>query len=218
MADNITLPGTGLVVATDEISSVHHPYTKLELGAAGAATVIAPGQQLMAASIPAVIASDQTPVPTGNKMVLVNVTPTLSVSGTYASGDYVGVSGSPSEIAGAVRSAGGTGTLEGALVIDGEVQMTSLEIWLFDTDITTPTDNAAWSITDAHARTCIGIIPITTFYASALNTVGPAKALGIRFKASGGTTSIYFAIVARCAPVYGAVMTPLTVRFMIKQD
>lgn len=40
MADNITAPAAGIVLATDDISSVHHPLTKIEFGANGSATAV----------------------------------------------------------------------------------------------------------------------------------------------------------------------------------
>lgn len=40
MADNITLPGTAAVVATDDVGSAHHQYVKIEFGADGTATKV----------------------------------------------------------------------------------------------------------------------------------------------------------------------------------
>jgi hypothetical protein len=62
MADGVEVTeGTGTVIATDDVSSVHYQVIKLGLGADGAIdTLVDSGQQAMAASIPVVIASDQT--------------------------------------------------------------------------------------------------------------------------------------------------------------
>lgn len=38
MADNLTAPGAGAVLATDEVAGVHYPRTKLSFGADGSAT------------------------------------------------------------------------------------------------------------------------------------------------------------------------------------
>jgi len=59
MADNVTLPGTGSPIASDEIGGAQYQRVKLNLGADGATQDIAPGQQLMAASVPVAIASNQ---------------------------------------------------------------------------------------------------------------------------------------------------------------
>ena len=42
MADNITAPATGSVLATDDINGVHYLRAKIALGADGAATAPAP--------------------------------------------------------------------------------------------------------------------------------------------------------------------------------
>lgn len=63
MADNVTLPGTGAVVASDEVDGAQYQIIKLALGADGVATLVALGQALMAASVPVVIASNQSAVP-----------------------------------------------------------------------------------------------------------------------------------------------------------
>lgn len=62
MADNVTLPGTGTVVAADEVGGVVYQRVKLALGADGAAADLAPGQAAMAASVPVAIASNQSAV------------------------------------------------------------------------------------------------------------------------------------------------------------
>lgn len=62
MADNVTLPGTGAVVAADEVGGAVYQRVKLALGADGAAADLAPGQGLMAASVPVAIASNQSAV------------------------------------------------------------------------------------------------------------------------------------------------------------
>lgn len=59
MADNVTLPGTGSSVAADDVGGALYQRVKVSLGADGAAADLAPGQALMAASVPVAIASDQ---------------------------------------------------------------------------------------------------------------------------------------------------------------
>lgn len=63
MADNVTLPGTGSSVAADDIGGALYQRVKIALGADGAAADLAPGQGLMAASVPVAIASNQSAVP-----------------------------------------------------------------------------------------------------------------------------------------------------------
>lgn len=63
MADDVTLPGEGDLVAADLIAGVYHQRMKLQVGADGSAQDVAPGQATMANSLPVVLASDQTAVP-----------------------------------------------------------------------------------------------------------------------------------------------------------
>lgn len=62
MADNVTLPGTGSSVAADDIGGALYQRVKVSLGADGAAADLAPGQALMASSVPVAIASNQSAV------------------------------------------------------------------------------------------------------------------------------------------------------------
>jgi hypothetical protein len=68
MADNVTIPaqGTGTttpVIAADDVSSVFFQKIKIDAGGDGVSVPIIAGQQAMAASVPVVIASNQTSVP-----------------------------------------------------------------------------------------------------------------------------------------------------------
>ena len=70
MADDVTLqsttlatPASGTVIATDDVASVHYQKVKIALGADGAVdTLVDSGQQLMAGSVPVVLASDHSDV------------------------------------------------------------------------------------------------------------------------------------------------------------
>jgi hypothetical protein len=64
LADNIAVTqGSGTTVATDDVGGVHYQVIKLGLGVDGAIdTLVDSGQQAMSASVPVVIASDQTDV------------------------------------------------------------------------------------------------------------------------------------------------------------
>jgi len=150
----------------------------------------------------------------GGKITVVSANPVLTVAGAYSSGDYVGTSATAIAFANAVRVSGGSGVIHAALLTDKAVQSISTELWLFDTAITSPTDNAAWSLSDAHAATHIGVIPFSTYYASALNSVSCVKSVGLPFKAT--ATTIYGALVTRGTPTYTSL--DLTIRLVIMQD
>lgn len=58
MADNVTLPGTGASISSDDVGGVQYQRVKIDLGGDGAASPLLRGQQTGANSIPAVLASD----------------------------------------------------------------------------------------------------------------------------------------------------------------
>jgi hypothetical protein len=85
------------------------------------------------------------------------------------------------------------------LLIDKGANINAGELWLFDTAITPPADSAAWSISDADAAHVIDIIPISTFYSSALNSVGVGGSTRL-CKAASADSAIYGCYVIRAAP------------------
>lgn len=130
--------------------------------------------------------------------VLFTSTPTLSVAGQYASGDYIGPTTTPASIANVVRASGAGGLVKSLVMTDKvTTAAVALELWLFSASFTAPTDNAAWAITDAEALTCIGVIPILAarWYASSNNKVYTDDTLGLVIQP--GVTTLYYALVAR---------------------
>ena len=155
-------------------------------------------------------------VTAGGAVETITVTPTLTVAGAYVANDFVGTSATGITFAGAARVANGSGVIESAVLVDYALQSAVCELWLFDvTPAGLPADNAAFTITDAAALTCIGVISFDTYYASALNSVAPATGLQIAFTAVGGT-SIFGALVTRGAPTYAC--GDVSFRLQIMQD
>jgi hypothetical protein len=148
----------------------------------------------------------------------ITVSPVLTVHATYATGDYVGTSGAAMEFAGAARVDGGSGAIAGVTLVDAALQSVAGELWLFDTPVTPPNDSAAWTLSDADAAHCIGIIPFSTYYASAANSVAPASASQpvLPFKCAAGSKSLYGCFVTRGAPAYAS--GDLTFRMGVMQD
>lgn len=58
MADNVTAPGTGSVLAFDDISGVLYARTKVSVGPDGSATDLAFGRGAAAASLPVVLSTE----------------------------------------------------------------------------------------------------------------------------------------------------------------
>ncbi len=153
---------------------------------------------------------------TGGNTAQIDVTPTLTVAATYVSGDYVGTSTTPMTFSGASRINNSTGTILSAVLVDGALQSVACELWLFDTTLTAPADSAAWTLTDAEAKRCIGVIPFSTYYASGANSISFAQGVGIGFKTISALTSLYGCLVTRGTPTYAS--GDLTVRLNILQD
>lgn len=152
----------------------------------------------------------------GGGMALVEATPVLTAAGAYAIADYVGTSATAMTFSNCARVAGGTGIIVGAVLVDGDLQSIGGELWLFDTAPTPPNDNAAWTITDAMAADCIGVIPFSTYYASALNSVSIADNPDIVFKCGAATRNLYGCFVTRGAPTYTSLL--LTFKLQIVQS
>lgn len=150
----------------------------------------------------------------GGSIVTVTVTPSLSTAGLYAANDYVGTSATAMAFANVVRVPGGSGVIESAVLIDKALQSVSCELWLFDRAVVPPNDNAAWSISDNDAAQCIGVVPFSSYYASALNSVSIARAQNIAFVAVNRT--IWGCLVTRGAPTY--VSGSVVVRLSVLQD
>lgn len=130
------------------------------------------------------------------------VTPTLTVHAGYVANDYVGTSGVAMTFANAARVPGGTGYVQSALLVDRALQKVSGELWLFDEAITPPADSAAWTLTDATIDHCIGVIPFSTYYDTAANTISFYQGYPLGFKCLAGSVDLYGCFVTRGAPAY----------------
>jgi len=92
------------------------------------------------------------------------------------------------------------------------------ELWLFSAaPAGLGLDSAAFTITDADSLLCIGVIPFSTYYASALNSIsnGVIPNSNLPFKLSSGT-SLFGALVTRGAPAYTNGL--VSVRIVVAQD
>ncbi len=219
MADNVTLPGTGTVIAADDVGSVWFQQIKLVDGTLGSTAVIA-GDAASGLDVDVTrIAAGETHLgAVGGHTAIVTVTPTLTVHATYVANDFVGESGVPMTFA-VARVNAGSGTVISAALIDYIPASVAAELWLFDTTVTPPADSAAWTISDAHALTCIGVIPFSTYYASAVNSVSMGSVgVGIPFVCGAGVKNIFGCLVTRGAPAYINTAGDVVVRLGVIQD
>lgn len=150
------------------------------------AAIPALGQAAMASSLPVVMASNQTPVPTGSQIAAPTASFTRPSDTTaYTIGDVVCNSTSSPTIltfTGMARANGGSGVIVGASLVLGSNPTTkpTYDLFLFDTSVTIDNDNSAFTPTDAEMLKCVAVISLS------VPTVGDA---------SGTTTNcVYFAI------------------------
>ena len=84
MADNVPIdPGVGVGaqdIATDDVGGVHYQKLKLDAGGDGASVPVVAGQQAMAASVPVVVASNQTAIPVSDGGGALTVDGTVAVT------------------------------------------------------------------------------------------------------------------------------------------
>jgi hypothetical protein len=149
------------------------------------------------------------------KALTILTTPVLTVHANYAAGDYVGTSGAAMAFA-LAKNNQRSGTVLSAVLIDYALQSLSTELWLFNAAPTPPNDSAAWSISDADMQKCIGVVPFTTWYASALNSVSFAHGIGLGYYLAASASSLYGCLVTRGAPTYAS--GDLSVLLHIWQD
>lgn len=134
-------------------------------------------------------------------LVYLSTTPAMSVGSAYVTGDYIGTTTSPQSFTNVVRTSGGSAEIRSITISDKNTNAAvALELWLFSATFTAPTDSAAWSISDADALLCVGVIPITTdrWFASSLNKVYSDNNVGL--VVSCAATSLFYALVARGTP------------------
>lgn len=148
----------------------------------------------------------------GGKTGIVASSLIMSVAGAYATGDYIGRSTTPQSFAGIMRTNGGTGVVK-SLVINDKLTTAAvnMELWLFSITYTAPTDNAAWSISDADNTNCIGVIdiPANGWKASALNKTYTDDSIALPVTTA--AQDIFYALVARgTTPTWATLDLQLT--------
>lgn len=155
----------------------------------------------------------------GGFTTIVASTVVMSVAGVYATGDYMGTTTTPQSFASAVRTSGGTGIIKSMLISDKIVTANvAMELWIIDRTFTSPTDNAAWDLSDANMLFIQAVIPISTsgWYASSAGQVYVDTTLSIPIKVSTGT-SLFYALVSRgTTPSFTSA--DLTITLGILQD
>ena len=124
----------------------------------------------------------------------------------YAAGDVVAESTSAATVWTFTACASGNGkggTIVSAVMIESVAQATKpdLELWLFDTTITTQNDNVAWAPTDSDMEKCVGVIdlPAALYKTASGNGVIDRQGLNLQFNAAASDTNLYGVLVVRNA-------------------
>lgn len=148
-------------------------------------------------------------------LVAISQTPTVSASPDYSTGDAIG---GLLSFANATDVAAGYGTVISTVVICKESGQTpDIDLFLFGDSVSAPTDNAAYSPSDADIAKCVGVLQITSGDYSSLtnNTVGQTLQ-ELPFKLESGTT-LYGVMVARSTPNLAST-SDITVRIIVRQN
>lgn len=206
MADNVTLPGTGAAVATDDVavnggSTAQVQYVKVVDGTANGTEGL-PGS-----------AARGLTVDNRFKVTTIAVTPTVSSGSAYAVKDAVGALYT---FANAARASGGSGRVEKVSIVDKGQQMVALDVVFFKATFTAPTDNAVFDPTDAELGDFIGHVSIYSGdYADFNDNSVATKLCDLPFSLTG--TDLFAAVVARGTPTYTST-SDLIVTLHVVQD
>lgn len=137
------------------------------------------------------------------KFVSKRVTLVMANAGAYSSGDQVGV---PIVLTDILASTKGQLLLTSVNVIDYAVQSLALDLWFFKSQPTTVADNAAYSMTDANALLCVGIVQIVAgnYSIAAINSVATLGNINKMLQGIAGSKDLWMAAVTRGTPTYAS--------------
>lgn len=208
MADGVAITaGTGTNIATDDVGGAHYQRVKVAVGPANSVTGDLSGR-IVGSGVDGAIYVDSRP-----KMVRLAQTPTVSTT-AYAAKDAVG---GLLTFAAAARYTGGSVRLESVQILDKGEGMGAVDLFLFDRTFTAPTDNAAFTPTDAELATCVGVVRLaaaTEEFTATGNDVWH-KQVGTSFPLNG--TDLFGVLVARGAFTLGST-ADLVVALNLYQD
>lgn len=160
-------------------------------------------------------ATGQGDVPVKADGITISQTPTIT-AGAYSEGDAVG---GKLTFANAAKVSGGGGMLSTVIIVDDAGQDVELELWLFNQDFTSMSDNAAWAPSEADLENLVGVIS-TEDSAQGWLAAGTPSAVTInemmRYDCV-GSTSLYGQLVTRGTPTFVAT-DDVTVKIGLLQD
>lgn len=141
--------------------------------------------------------------------------PTLQpviTAGAYGANDAVG---GLIKFSGASLRKAGPGFINGWTIIDYGQVKAALKLFLFDRLVTVAADNAAFTISDADMRYCIGVLATGSYIdVAAVNSIYPSNGITpISYRAYAGNT-LYGQLMTTGTPTYAAT-TGLTIKLHV---
>ena len=174
------------------------------------------GQAAMAASMPVVIASDQSSLPVNGSSDTVVVIPTIT-AGAYAVNDSVGAI---QALTGAARTSDKETVLQSLVITDLAMQDVDFKIFFFNQNPSngTYTDNIELGIHDTDMGFCVGVLEVlASDYVDAKdNSVARKVNIGLGMTPS-GSANLYAIAKTTDTPTY-ATTGDLTFKYFFLQD
>lgn len=239
MADTVTLPGTGAVVATEDEGGVH--YQVVKLAASGTGTT---------ASLSRAEDSAHTDGDHGFLMLGIR-----NHSGAGADGDYAGISvnssgemrtvahreltriavdsgglttsvtaytagdqvGTQFSLTNAARASGGSGTIVAVQLISAADIIGAYDVVFTRSSITLAADNAAYGISDTDAKAIVGLVQLAGSFDIGNNRIAQAYNLAVPYDCSGGTT-LYASLITRAGHTFFAAATDLQLCVWVERN
>ena len=242
MADNTTLPGTGDVIADEDISGIKYQRVKLAVGKATSTVMIGhledDAHNSGDAGIMGLTVRQDSAVATAGSsgdyqpeisdaqgrlwvrpapvQVRISVTPTIDTN-IYTSGDCIG---GLMTFSNAARISGGSGIIQSILVKDNtQAQRAAMDLLFFDRSVTVAGNNSPVAMSDSDMAFCLGVVPIgpynTAWPGTPLNSISTLLNVGLPFVLNG--TDLFVQAVVRGTPTYAAA-SDLTFILGILQD
>jgi hypothetical protein len=167
MTDNVTLPGTGSSVATDDIGGVQYQRNKLALGADGSATDAVGGAGAVSAAVQRVTLASDDPAVTGIGS-LTETAPTTDTASSGINGRLQRIAQRLTSLIGLLPTALGAG---GGLKVDGSgtaLPVSKSGTWAVD-------QNGSWSVGQSGSWTVGQSGTWTVGLSAGTNLIGKVK-------------------------------------------
>lgn len=189
------------------------------IGAGGAAVMTQPSSPIVAPAgggegTGRPVAEDS-PLPTGGVQVSIVVTPTVTASSAYATGNNLGTI---QTLTGAVRLSGGTALLQKVVLNFKSAQTAQTDVLIFNASPSgsTFTDKTAVSVATADFDKLVGVVHVADCTSAGTPTICQATGLALSVKAV-GTANLYAVAVTRGTPTFTAT-TDVSMNLVFIQD